>query len=132
MEKYLIFEKLLSQSFEVVTNKGKEMMVKNLMPNSKDFKHLFRPDYVLKHNGHTFVIEIEGGVFSNGRHSRGAGMINDMLKYNALISVGIPILRFESNQIKEHPIRILSYIQRFADGSITTQYISDFIAFFKK
>ena len=34
------------------------------------------------------ALEIEGGVWTRGRHSRGAGMIADMHKYNAAASRG--------------------------------------------
>ena len=39
-------------------------------------------------------IEIEGGVWANGRHTRGKGFIDDMEKYNAAVTLGWVILRF--------------------------------------
>ena len=38
-------------------------------------------------------IEIEGGVWTRGRHSRGAGMIEDMRKYNAATALGWKLIR---------------------------------------
>jgi len=39
------------------------------------------------------AIEIEGGVFVRGRHSRGKGMIADMHKYNSATSRGWKVIR---------------------------------------
>lgn len=39
------------------------------------------------------AIEVEGGIFTGGRHSRGAGMKEDMEKYNAAAINGWRILR---------------------------------------
>ena len=42
--------------------------------------------------------EVEGGVFVQGRHSRGVGMIKDMEKYNTGTVMGWQILRFTPDQ----------------------------------
>jgi len=39
------------------------------------------------------ALEVEGGVFTGGRHSRGAGMIADMQKYNTAALLGWRVLR---------------------------------------
>lgn len=39
------------------------------------------------------ALEVEGGVWIRGRHSRGAGMVKDMEKYNALAVAGWRLLR---------------------------------------
>lgn len=46
------------------------------------------------------LIEIEGGVFTGGRHTRGAGMIGDMEKYNAAAIMGYFVLRFVPTDIR--------------------------------
>jgi very-short-patch-repair endonuclease len=38
--------------------------------------------------------EVEGGVFSRGRHVRPAGFIDDCEKYNAAVLLGWSVLRF--------------------------------------
>lgn len=39
------------------------------------------------------AIEVEGGVWIHGRHTRGSGFINDMEKYNSATSLGWRLLR---------------------------------------
>lgn len=38
-------------------------------------------------------LEVEGGVWMAGRHSRGAGMLKDMEKYNAAACLGWRVLK---------------------------------------
>ena len=52
------------------------------------------------------AVEIEGGIFQQGRHTRGAGFANDMEKYNAAVLLGWRILRYTPNKIKYDEIRI--------------------------
>ena len=46
-------------------------------------------------------IEIEGGVWANGRHTRGKGFIEDMEKYNAAATLGWVILRFTPHDLNK-------------------------------
>ena len=46
-------------------------------------------------------IEIEGGVWSGGRHTRGNGFIEDMEKYNAAVTIGWVILRFTPQDLNK-------------------------------
>ena len=46
-------------------------------------------------------IEIEGGVWTNGRHTRGKGFIDDMEKYNAAVTLGWVILRFTPQDLNK-------------------------------
>ena len=47
------------------------------------------------------AIEINGGVFSQGRHTRGAGYIADMEKINAAIEQGWVVLQYTPSQQNE-------------------------------
>lgn len=40
------------------------------------------------------VVEIEGGIWTGGRHVSGAGFSRDMEKYNALAEMGYRLLRY--------------------------------------
>ena len=46
------------------------------------------------------AIEIEGGAFTNGRHTRGKGFIEDMRKYNEAVILGWRLIRFTPTQLK--------------------------------
>ena len=46
------------------------------------------------------AVEIEGGLYQNGRHNRAKGYIADMEKYNAAASQGWTLLRFTPMQVK--------------------------------
>ena len=47
------------------------------------------------------AIEIEGGVWNNGRHNRAAGFIGACEKYNAAVMRGWRVLRFAGHQLDD-------------------------------
>jgi very-short-patch-repair endonuclease len=57
----------------------------------------WRADYAIPN--FKILIEIEGGVWVKGRHTRGSGYIKDMEKYNAAGIMGYTILRYTPQQI---------------------------------
>ena len=46
------------------------------------------------------AIECEGGTWTNGRHTRGAGFENDCNKYNNAALLGWKVYRFTGSQIR--------------------------------
>ena len=44
-------------------------------------------------NGDGIALEVEGGVWTRGRHGRGSGIVKDMEKYNAAALAGWLVLR---------------------------------------
>ena len=58
----------------------------------------WRADFHLK--GRMILIEVEGGIWSGGRHTRGKGYIGDMQKYNAATMMGYQVIRFSTEQVK--------------------------------
>ena len=46
------------------------------------------------------LVEIEGGAWSNGRHTRGSGFIGDMEKYNAAAMLGYFVLRYDPSAVR--------------------------------
>jgi hypothetical protein len=48
--------------------------------------------------------ELEGGIWVQGRHTRGAGFTRDMEKYNLATSLGWRLLRFAINDLEGDPI----------------------------
>ncbi len=52
---------------------------------------LWRFDYANEH--YKIAIEVEGGVWTEGRHTRGKGFLGDMEKYNTATALGWRLLR---------------------------------------
>jgi len=44
-------------------------------------------------------LEIEGGIWTGGRHNRSAGFLRDMEKYNTAASMGWRVLRVEPKNL---------------------------------
>lgn len=56
-------------------------------------KRKWRIDYYFEHKNQKVALEVEGGVWTNGRHTRGKGFTKDMEKYNQLSAHGIFLIR---------------------------------------
>ena len=61
-------------------------------------KRKWRADFHIM--GKKILVEVEGGVWSGGRHTRSKGYIADMEKYNAAVVMGYQVLRFCTEQVK--------------------------------
>ena len=48
---------------------------------------------------HKVALEVEGGVWTGGRHTRGAGFVGDMEKYNAATVAGWRVVRVVPGKI---------------------------------
>lgn len=44
-------------------------------------------------------VEIEGAVWTSGRHTRGSGYVKDMEKYNTAALLGYRVLRFSTEMV---------------------------------
>lgn len=64
----------------------------------------FHPDRKWRADFHLIdkkiLVEIEGGIWSGGRHTRGIGYLGDMEKYNAATMMGFQVIRFSTDQVK--------------------------------
>lgn len=58
----------------------------------------FKADYALPQI--KVLVEVEGGVFTNGRHVRGTGYVSDLEKYNLAALLGFRVYRFTPKQVK--------------------------------
>lgn len=65
------------------------------------------PDYKI-------AAEIEGGVWSQGRHVRGQGFIDDCEKYNEAVALGWTVLRFPEVFISDG--RALEWLERIINN----------------
>lgn len=63
----------------------------------------WRSDYL--HRPTMTLIELEGGAYSNGRHTRGKGFIEDIFKYNAATMLGYRVVRIGTGMATEHYLR---------------------------
>ena len=66
-----------------------------------------------------YLIEVEGGIWSKGRHVRGKGYLDDCIKYNMAAELGYTVLRFPTELVEdgsalEQIRRILSLEERAA------------------
>lgn len=68
----------------------------------------WRVDYL--HLPTKIIIELEGGVFSGGRHVRSKGFIEDAFKYNAASLMGYRLIRIGTGMVTPN------YLQQIIDG----------------
>ena len=61
-------------------------------------KRKWRADFHLV--GKKILVEVEGAIWSGGRHTRSKGYIGDMEKYNAATMMGFQVIRFSTDQVK--------------------------------
>ena len=72
----------------------------------------WRADY---RHGSTLV-ELEGGVWTGGRHTRGKGFNDDLEKYNAAQLCGYTVFRFSTSTLTaDHVQPIIDYIRSHDD-----------------
>lgn len=62
------------------------------------------------------AVECEGGVFTNGRHTRGAGYTEDCRKYNLLTLQGWRLLRYTRQMLDSDPFGVMRDIQKLLEG----------------
>jgi very-short-patch-repair endonuclease len=71
---------------------------------SVEFEYRFHPHRKWRFDGawlaYQVAVEIDGGYFVGGRHSRGTGQINDNEKINVAQSLGWRVYRFTPQQVK--------------------------------
>lgn len=65
------------------------------------------------------AVEFEGGIFTNGRHTRAKGYSNDAKKYNLAVMHGWKLLRFTTADTQEAnwPFVIAAQIKQVVEGS---------------
>lgn len=56
------------------------------------------------------ALEVEGGVWTGGRHTRGAGFLKDCEKYNELAAMGWRLLRTTPSGL--HDLETIALIRR--------------------
>jgi very-short-patch-repair endonuclease len=64
----------------------------------------------LAHPGVQLAVEVEGGVWRGGRHTRGTGFSSDCEKYAEALILGWSVLRVTTDQVKSG--QALQWIER--------------------
>lgn len=69
----------------------------------------WRADYAFVNTEPKVLVEIDGGAWTQGRHTRGAGFIEDQRKLNAATLLGFTVLRYTPDRLGEciNDLRIL-------------------------
>lgn len=66
-------------------------------------EHIFHPTRKWRFDfawpEHKVAAELEGGIYSGGRHVRGTGFVKDCEKYNAAALLGWRVLRFTARDL---------------------------------
>lgn len=91
---------------ENVQSEGEVILATSLRALQIEFEQEFkfhptrkwRADFHLK--GKKILVEVEGGIWSNGRHTRGKGYLGDLEKYNEATMMGYQVIRFSTEQVK--------------------------------
>ena len=69
--------------------------------------------------GDRIALEVEGGIWTRGRHTRGVGALGDMAKYNSAAIQGWCLLRVTPSQLLTHGVDLVIAARRVRAG--TTQ-----------
>jgi hypothetical protein len=65
-----------------------------LIPDRK-----WRFDFAIRYGAVDLAIEVQGGTWMRGRHSRGSGQDNDMRKANAATMAGYKVLSYSTQMV---------------------------------
>lgn len=77
-----------------------------------EFHHTrnWRLDIAWPSADHMLALEVEGGAWVRGRHTRAKGFLNDMEKYNALTCEGWRLLRVTPDKL--HTMETIELVRR--------------------
>ena len=67
------------------------------------------------------AVEVEGGAFSGGRHTRGIGFVKDCEKYNAAVLAGWRVLRFvprKGDEWIEEAVDLIAFVLKVRGNTL--------------
>lgn len=84
---------------------GESLLATQLKALKIEFKREFKfhperkwkADFLI--TGKQILVEVEGGIWSGGRHTRGKGYTSDCEKYAEAMVLGLAVLRFTTQQV---------------------------------
>ena len=62
------------------------------------------------------AVEVEGGIYTNGRHTRGAGYEKDVEKYNAAVVRGWRVYRVTASMLQNDPASLIEDIIKLLEA----------------
>jgi very-short-patch-repair endonuclease len=65
---------------------------------------------------HRVAVELDGGTYMGGRHTRGAGFAADCEKLNAATVMGWRVLRFTSDMLNNDPQLCVAQVRALLEG----------------
>lgn len=65
------------------------------------------------------LVEIEGGEWTRGRHTRGRGFTADCIKYNLATLCGWRVLRFSGEMIRVDPLNCARQVAQLLGAEVT-------------
>jgi very-short-patch-repair endonuclease len=63
------------------------------------------------------AVEMEGGVFSQGRHTRSSGYIGDVDKYNEAQALGWRVMRYTVKHLQSNPMGVIEQVKGLLSAS---------------
>lgn len=78
----------------------------------------WRFDFAFPEQG--LAVEIEGAIWTQGRHTRGTGFTKDCEKYNAGVLAGWRVLRFTTDMLNSDPRQVVKTITTALGSNINT------------
>jgi len=60
----------------------------------------YRADFAVLEGIPKILVEVEGGAYSEGRHTRGSGFSEDCIKYNLAATLGFSVLRYTTQMVQ--------------------------------
>jgi len=96
------------------------------MPYEREFK--FHPTRNWKFDfawPSKVAVEVEGGAFSGGRHTRGAGFTEDCEKYNRAVLLGWKLLRFTPQMLEADPQACIEQVITLLGGRRVAGLVSN-------
>lgn len=90
-------------------------------PFAKELRRKFRFDYADTEK--RIAIELEGGVWTHGRHTRPEGYMNDIEKYNIASALGWTLIRVPSHLVLSHLGRYIAEAKYFISQSAVQRAI---------
>jgi hypothetical protein len=93
----------MSESADMADRLAWQMQVSGMAPPERE--HKFHPRrrwrLDLSYPALKVAFEVEGGVWSEGRHTRGSGFIGDCEKYNEATLLGWRVYRIPADWVKD-------------------------------